>query len=279
MSFGLTDWSVREVPSPLDYRRADACPRVSPVVRVKSPRAGIVSESLTARTGRGNARGVSERRDQILDAATELFAEQGYSDGVTQALADRLGVGKGTLYRYFPSKRELFLAAVDRVMRRLRERVDSAIVTEADPLDQVGLAVREFLAFFAENPRFVELLVQERALFKDRTTPTYVVHREKNVGRWRDLYRGLIADQRIRDIPVERVTDVISDLIYGTIFNNYFAGRQRPFEEQARDILDVVFFGILDDRERERRRAEVRTTPALEDRQRTRAKTRGSKPS
>ena len=48
---------------------------------------------------------------EILETATELFAEQGFSDAVTQALAAKLQVGKGTIYRHFPSKRELFLAA------------------------------------------------------------------------------------------------------------------------------------------------------------------------
>ena len=50
------------------------------------------------------------RREEILDVATDLFAEFGYSEAVTKDLADRLQVGKGTIYRYFPSKRELFLA-------------------------------------------------------------------------------------------------------------------------------------------------------------------------
>src|SRR5439155_19350968 len=64
----------------------------------------------------------TSRCAQILDAAVKLFAKHGYTDADTQLLADELGVGKGTLYRYFPSKRELFLAAADRVMHRLRER-------------------------------------------------------------------------------------------------------------------------------------------------------------
>src|SRR5215831_8763673 len=84
------------------------------------------------------------RREEILDAAATLFAQRGYSDTDTQVLADTLGVGKGTLYRYFPSKRELFLAAVDRVMRRLRERVESNIAVCDDPLDKIENAIRAY---------------------------------------------------------------------------------------------------------------------------------------
>src|SRR5262249_59824700 len=124
--------------------------------------------------------------------------------------------GKGTLYRYFPSKRDLFLATVDRVMRRLHERIEDSIRGVEDPLDQVAAAIRAYLAFFAEHPDFVELLMQERAHFKDRKEPTYFQHRAANVERWRDLYRRLIAGGRVREMPAERITDVLGALVYGT---------------------------------------------------------------
>src|SRR5262249_5257599 len=114
------------------------------------------------------------RQEEILTQAARLFAEHGYDQTDTTALAETIGVGKGTVYRYFPSKRELFLAAVDRVMRMLREQVESRMATIDDPLDQIANGVREFLQFFAEHPGFVELLIQERALFKDRKRPTFI---------------------------------------------------------------------------------------------------------
>jgi AcrR family transcriptional regulator len=196
----------------------------------------------------------ASRQEQILDAAAELFAEHGYADADTQLLAEKLGVGKGTLYRYFPSKQDVFLAAVDRVMRKVREQVEASMVGIDDPLDQIAEAVRAYLAFFAEHPGFVELLMQERAQFKDRKKPTYFEHCEANVERWRALYRTLIAQGRVRDMPVERITDVMSDLLYGTMFTNYFAGQRKPLAAQAQDILDVVFNGILSDAERQKRR-------------------------
>jgi AcrR family transcriptional regulator len=195
----------------------------------------------------------ARRREQILEMAAKLFAKHGYADADTQLLAEKLGVGKGTIYRYFSSKQDVFLAAADRVMRMLREQVDACIQGIEDPLDRIAAAIRAYLAFFAEHPEFVELLMQERAQFKDRKKPTYFQHREARVEQWRALYRALIAEGRVRDMPVERITDVMSDLVYGTMFTNYFTGQRKPFEAQAQDILDVVFHGILSDAERRRR--------------------------
>jgi AcrR family transcriptional regulator len=193
------------------------------------------------------------RREQILEAAAKLFAKYGYAETDTQLLAEHLGIGKGTIYRYFPSKRDVFLAAADRVMHKMREQIEACIKGIEDPLDLIAVAIRAYLAFFAEHPDFVELLMQERAQFKDRKKPTYFEHREANVEQWRAMYRSLIAQGRVRNMSVERITDVMSDLLYGTMFTNYFTGRQKPFEAQAEDILDVVFHGILSDAERRRR--------------------------
>jgi AcrR family transcriptional regulator len=198
-----------------------------------------------------------ERREEILETATELFAEHGFSDAVTQTLADRLGVGKGTIYRHFPSKRALFLAAADRVMRKMQEQILANIAGLDDKLERIEQAIATFLAFFAEHPPFVELLIQERAYFKDRKRPTYFEHREINIQRWRQVYCDLIAEGRVRDIPVEQITTVISNVLYGIMVTNFFNGQPKPSDVQAREILDIVFLGILTEPERQRRLAGV----------------------
>jgi AcrR family transcriptional regulator len=198
---------------------------------------------------------VAQRREQILETAVQLFAEHGYSDTDTQLLAEKLQVGKGTIYRYFPSKRELFLAAADRVMRLMRQYIETRIEGIEEPFDCIATGIRAYLTFFAEHPEYVELLMQERAQFKDRKKPTYFEHREVNIQRWRDFYRELIAADRLRDVPVERILDVVGHLLYGTMFTNYFIGPSQSVEKQACDILDIVFHGILSKSERRRRAA------------------------
>ena len=55
-----------------------------------------------------------ERRQQILDAAEVVFSANGYRDVGTAAVAAEAGVSEPTLYRYFDSKRDLYLAVLDR---------------------------------------------------------------------------------------------------------------------------------------------------------------------
>jgi AcrR family transcriptional regulator len=192
------------------------------------------------------------RRTEILEKAIPLFATHCYAGTDTQLLADELQVGKGTLYRYFENKEELFRAAVDHILEKMHERIDSAVAEIADPLEQIREVIRTYLTFFAEHPQYVELLVQERALFKDRGKPSYFQHRERRAERWVEVYRRLIADGRVRPMPPERITTVMSDLVYGTMCANYFAHRDPDPAAQAEAILDVVWGGILSDGERAR---------------------------
>jgi AcrR family transcriptional regulator len=195
------------------------------------------------------------RRTEILEKAIQLFAARCYGGTDTQLLADELQVGKGTLYRYFQNKEELFLAAVEHILGEMRERIDAAIAAVADPLAVIRAGLLAYLTFFAEHPDYVELLIQERALFKDRGTPTYFQYRERNIQRWRDLYCGLMAEGRLRIMPPERITDVVSDLVYGTMCANYFAHRDPDPVQQVEAILDVVWNGILSDAERQKQSA------------------------
>ncbi len=192
----------------------------------------------------------AQRREEILASAARVFAACGYQGTDMQALADEAGVAKGTVYLYFTSKEELFLAAVDQGVKQMKAYIDAAVAGKVDPLEWIGAAIRAYLGFFKDHPEQVELWIQERAEFRDRKQPTYFVNREARKTQWLTLLRQMITEGRVRNVPVERIDNVFGDLVYGTMFTNHFSGRHRPLEEQANDILDIIFHGILSEKER-----------------------------
>ena len=76
---------------------------------------------------------------RVLDAAREVFAEQGIDAPVTE-IADRAGVGVGTIFRRFPTKDELLVAVVEQRTQQLIEAADLALESP-DP----GAALRGFM--------------------------------------------------------------------------------------------------------------------------------------
>jgi len=194
------------------------------------------------------------RRDQILRAATRLFAKRGYPCTDLQDVADALRLGKGTLYRYFPSKGDLFQAAVDRVMIGMHAAIDQAVKDTADPLDQIRLAIRRYSSSSTTTP--------STSNFSSRNAPSSATARPPLLrlppGQHRPLARPLPPAHRRRPHPphpVDRITDAVGDLIYGTMFTNYMAARTRSLADQADDIVDLLFNGLLTAPERTRRTA------------------------
>lgn len=192
----------------------------------------------------------SQRNEEILTVATEIFAEKGFASTDVQEIADRLGIAKGTVYHYFPSKEQLFLASVDRGMAGLSKDIHASLAVSADPIRQVGNAIRAFLKYFDKHPEVIELIVQERAEFRDRKKPTYLEHRERNIQPWHEMFKSLSRSGRFRPLHEEQVTFTISNLLYGSIFTTYFARHGQSFESLSKQVLTLVFAGILSDSER-----------------------------
>lgn len=186
------------------------------------------------------------RTGEILSAAASVFAEHGFAATDVQLVADRVGVGKGTVYRYFPTKDALFLAAVDRGLEELSAEMDAIVLDESrDLMDRLRGAVRGYLAFFHRRPEMAELFIQERAAFRDRHTPRYFVIQEEDDCPATAFIQSLIDIGRLRNLPVERFLTVVGDLLYGTVLSNHLSGRPADPAAQADAILDVVLHGIL----------------------------------
>lgn len=199
------------------------------------------------------------RREAILEQATAIFAQRGFPNTDVQDIADSLKISKGTVYRYFPSKERLFLAAVERGVKQLQVHIDGAVEPVADPVDRMAVAARAYLEFFSVNPQLAELFVQERAEFRSGHKPVYFEFGDANCAqKWEQDVVDLIACGRVRPIPVSRVMNGMGDLLYGTMLTNHFVGRRKDPAEQAADVLDVFFNGVLGDAERIARRGPER---------------------
>jgi AcrR family transcriptional regulator len=73
-----------------------------------------------------------DRRQQILQAALDLFAEQGLEGATSKAIAERAEVTHGLIYFYFKTKEELFKAAFEYALERALEQLDVAAIAQSD---------------------------------------------------------------------------------------------------------------------------------------------------
>src|SRR5262245_56345192 len=95
---------------------------------------------------------------QILEAAAQLFAKHRYHEVRMDDIADQAGVAKGTLYRYFHDKEELYLGLAIHGLERLYEESRETIHRLGDPDAKLHGFIAHVVEFYEQYPYFLELI-------------------------------------------------------------------------------------------------------------------------
>lgn len=101
------------------------------------------------------------RRHQILLAAREHIARGGYQAAQMQALAQACGIATGTVYRYFPSKADLFAEVFRLVVQKEVDAVDAAAQGETSAPDRLEAVIHTFIHRALRAPRLAYALLAE----------------------------------------------------------------------------------------------------------------------
>lgn len=94
----------------------------------------------------------------ILDAAGQLFAKHRYHEVRMDDIAAQAGVAKGTLYRYYRDKEDLYLALTIHGMHELFEESQGKIVGPGDPNQKLLDFINQIVSFYEQYPYFLELI-------------------------------------------------------------------------------------------------------------------------
>ena len=105
---------------------------------------------------------VDERRRQLLERATALFATHGYDELSMAKLAREAGISKPLLYHYFPSKRDLFEAVLGQAAEEHLRRIDTD--DSLPPAAQLTAAVEAYLTWIEENTGAYEKLLRSAGI-------------------------------------------------------------------------------------------------------------------
>ena len=116
---------------------------------------------------------VARRRQQIVKAAYEVFGERGYHAAGIADIAERLGIGHGTFYRYFENKRDILDHVIDYGVGEILKSVVLEGAHEATTLDEFriqleDMAGRLFTEISVRQPRLTQLVLFEATSIDDR---------------------------------------------------------------------------------------------------------------
>ena len=193
-----------------------------------------------------------DKREAILAAASVEFGERDFHQVLMDDVSARAGVGKGTLYRYFPTKEELFIATVFRGIDEFHEQFLRVFAEEA-PIEKILTdAVTRVLDYFAGRGQVLALVQRyehrlpqadaeswQQRRDETRNAIAAVLEREGKLGRLR------CGDSRL---GAELLLGMVRAAIGGSL-------PQRAPADVARDLVGVFLDGVRGARSSQRRPA------------------------
>jgi TetR/AcrR family transcriptional regulator, cholesterol catabolism regulator len=141
-------------------------------------------------------------REDILEAAAQVFRRKGFHGASMQDIADAVHLQKPSLYHHVSSKQEILLALLDRALELLLERI-SVISSQQIPADKrLREMIHAYLQILAENTDLSAVLLFEHRSLERKQHVRHVPNRDKFEALWRGvLEEGVAARLFVCDDP------------------------------------------------------------------------------
>jgi AcrR family transcriptional regulator len=192
-----------------------------------------------------------DRRQQILDAATDLFAQQGYNGTTTREIAARASVNEAIIFRHFESKEDLYWAILDRKTgtKALRETLLKQLRAPLSERDKFAAIAEGILRRRAEDPSLTRLLLfsaLEHHQLSGKFFQTYTAEYYETLA---DYIRTGIAEGKFRKVdPIIAARGFLGMVVYHFLVQHIFGGnayQQFDVGQVSREIVSLWLDGML----------------------------------
>ena len=181
-----------------------------------------------------------EQAERMLEAAARLFGTQRFHEVRMDDVANEAGVGKGTIYRYFEDKDELFLALLGRAGRQLDALIHERVAAAATAQTKLEALVGAILEFFAAQPHVFDL-IQRADAQRGWDTPWQKV-RDATF----QLTQQVFSEGRQNGDFLVRDPETAALVLLGGVRAVMRFGTRPQHSDLARRLVDMVLFGAAD---------------------------------
>lgn len=148
-----------------------------------------------------------QRREEIIRAAEKVFFARGFAGATMDEIAERAELSKGTLYLYFSSKDDLYMAVAREGIKLLRKQTNAAVDRGRDALEKLLYMGRACVEFSRSNPDHMNSIITLDELTPEEVTATAddvrdLIYKESTVGSLLQVIEQGVKEGLIRnDLP------------------------------------------------------------------------------
>ncbi|MFB9949093.1 TetR/AcrR family transcriptional regulator [Rhizobium puerariae] len=166
---------------------------------------------------------------QILEAAFEEFVKNGYAASRVEDIAERVGVTKGTVYVYFPTKEQLFEAMIQHIsapLRKVLRTSDTLKGRAAEKLQQFIELLYDHIVDDRKSRELMRFVIAEGARFPDLIDRHHEEFIAPIIGRIQEILDEGVALNEFRRKPAEFADVTMSPMLAMVIVRLIFDDRQ-----------------------------------------------------
>ena len=183
------------------------------------------------------------RRARILTCAQEVFASEGFRSAEVKSIAVQAGVGKATIYKFFPSKDALLLTIVEENLNTIRDIIFTDLMSTVPPLQRLESLCRNVARYLEQNQDFSRVLIQEAGDFMGDIQRQYLALMEQNLPVAEAFFKELRKDGYFVALPTRDTILMMVNLVVGTTYTWALTG-EGSLEQQAADYMKVLIRGL-----------------------------------
>jgi AcrR family transcriptional regulator len=184
---------------------------------------------------------LTRRRREIFDAAMHLFVEKGFNETSMREIGEAAGVGKSTLYDYFPSKDEILISFVVEEVRQMTAWAEEIIAQELSAAEKLRRILRKHLEYMAANKLLFLKLTYETQRLSFESQQRIQMHRHAYQDMLCDLVREGIRNGEVRPVnPLMAIRGMFS-LLTSAVYTSRPTGSP---EEMLMEAFDIIFKGL-----------------------------------
>jgi AcrR family transcriptional regulator len=181
-------------------------------------------------------------RAKLLAAAGEEFARVGLERANIDAISLAAGYAKGTIYNYFPSKEELFLAVVEEASAQAT--ASGAAPANVAARERLAAMLAGFCAWAGNNDPLARVLVRECLMGTPGLYPRVIGAEAPLVGELEAIIRQGAADGELRnDIPADQLAPAIAGLTDLALVQHWASDGTKPSLEQIPELVLSLLLG------------------------------------
>ncbi len=190
---------------------------------------------------------IKARRNQILDAATKVFAEKGFHPTTIKDIAKEAGIADGTIYNYFENKTALMLGIFDRLNESDKRVEDFSKFTEVDFRSFMKAYLQHRLTLLQSgNFEVFRVVLSEIMVNKDLRELYYRKILEPTFSMAETYFQQWTAQHIIKPINIGLAMRAISGMVLGLIVEHIIGDQtlEKKWDELPDFLTDMILDGL-----------------------------------